>query len=699
MAEQFYTILTNAGKAKIANALPTGQRINLTKMKVGDSNGAYYNPSETQVDIKHKVYECNITSVEVDKDNPNWVTITSAIPSDVGGFMIREVGVYDDTNTLIAIGKYPETYKPVASDGSTKELYIKMTLEIANASSVELKINPDVILATKKDVENVSKKADDLATSLAENAKLLTSFGTITGVTDDYATLMNAHSNLNAGDVLLITRPVMLKTPVLWTKKIDIQCIGDKGYFIADVGSTNDAFTIKGMSLNSVNLKINIYGLANCCKNALVTDCVNLSTINAKIKAGAVEYGFVAKGNLLTTHNIHISNNYSAPLVGAVMPTNHMLLSTGTATVTESNASKFNVKFEGGGNGIIKTNTSNLTGVEFTGTMEGLTGKPFDLSVVKYFNINNLYLEANTLDSVFTNCITATMQTIRNNTMKMKFVNTTGISIDGYVGSLEFDSTCTGKVKSIALNGDTIINNSVAVSIEGMVVDLSNPLSYGVKNIGENIPENLFHNPYIDIWSNGDASAPDGWTGSTITWAKESIIVSPINPKKLSAYCQQTGTTITDGAHADLKTEHAIMTSERWVSITLPLYVAFGQPDLYVYIYDTSQFRRVAIVTEKDTWVTVCGSAYVGANKQVRIYVCPYNGAFVAGNYYIGGLSVVNGNSPSKYLLDNGKRNEHVVSSVSYAPAFMGQRAYLSGTAKWYMAKGTTSSGDWIILN
>lgn len=168
MAEQFYTILTNVGKAKVANSLPTGTKVNLTKLKIGDSNGTYYNPSETQTDLVHKVYECNVTSVEVDEDNPSWVTITAAIPSDVGGFMIREVGVFDDGNNLIAIGKYPETYKPVASDGSTKELYIKMTLEITNSSSVELKIDPTVIIATKKDIQILDNSISSINASLSD---------------------------------------------------------------------------------------------------------------------------------------------------------------------------------------------------------------------------------------------------------------------------------------------------------------------------------------------------------------------------------------------------------------------------------------------------------------------------------------------------------------------------------------------------
>lgn len=162
MAEQFYTILTNTGKAKISNSILTGTKVNLTTLKVGDSNGAYYNPSETQTNLVHTVYQCNVTSVQVDTNNPNWITIISVIPSDQGGFFIREAGVFDDGGNLIAVGKYPETYKPQASDGSVKELYIKMTLEVSNATSVELKIDPTVILATKNDVNILTNTVNSI---------------------------------------------------------------------------------------------------------------------------------------------------------------------------------------------------------------------------------------------------------------------------------------------------------------------------------------------------------------------------------------------------------------------------------------------------------------------------------------------------------------------------------------------------------
>lgn len=162
MAEQFYTILTKLGKAKIANASALGTSVNFTKFQVGDSNGSYYNPTEDQAELKHKVWEGNIGSVTIDKDNSNWIVIETVIPADQGGFMIREAGIIDDQGNLIAIGKYPETYKPITSEGSSKDLIIRMILEVSNTASVTLKIDPTVILATKKDIEVLDNKIKNI---------------------------------------------------------------------------------------------------------------------------------------------------------------------------------------------------------------------------------------------------------------------------------------------------------------------------------------------------------------------------------------------------------------------------------------------------------------------------------------------------------------------------------------------------------
>lgn len=161
MTEQFYTILTKVGKAKIANSTALGTKLNLVKFQLGDANGIYYNPTEDQNQLKNKVWEGNISSITVDKENPNWIIIQTLLPSSIGGFMIREAAVIDEDNDIIAIGKYPETYKPVAENGSTKDLVIKMILEISNSKSVTLKIDPTIILTTKKDLIDSQKNLEE----------------------------------------------------------------------------------------------------------------------------------------------------------------------------------------------------------------------------------------------------------------------------------------------------------------------------------------------------------------------------------------------------------------------------------------------------------------------------------------------------------------------------------------------------------
>ncbi|RHW58460.1 phage tail protein, partial [Clostridium botulinum] len=139
MAEKFYTLLTEIGKAKIANSAGFGSKVNFVKMKVGDGGGAYYNPTEDQEDLVNTVYEGNINHIAIDEENPNWINVEMMIPANVGGFMIREYGIFDEENNMLGVAKCPETYKPVAADGSTKELLMRMNLEVSNTQNVTLK--------------------------------------------------------------------------------------------------------------------------------------------------------------------------------------------------------------------------------------------------------------------------------------------------------------------------------------------------------------------------------------------------------------------------------------------------------------------------------------------------------------------------------------------------------------------------------
>jgi len=159
LAEQFYTILTAVGKAKIANATALGKDVELTELALGDGGGSYYNPTEDQTELRNEVWRGAIGNVDVDGENPNWIIIQTVVPSQHGGFMIREAGVFDNEGDLIAVGKYPETYKPVAADGSIKDLIVRMILEVSNTASVVLRVDPTVILATQQQVDEAEARA------------------------------------------------------------------------------------------------------------------------------------------------------------------------------------------------------------------------------------------------------------------------------------------------------------------------------------------------------------------------------------------------------------------------------------------------------------------------------------------------------------------------------------------------------------
>lgn len=197
MAAQFYTILTEIGKAKIANSGVMGTKVNFTKLKIGDGNGSYYNPTEKQTDLVNTKWEGNITHVGTDEKNPNWIVIEVMVPANVGGFTIREYGAFDDEGNMLAISKCAETYKPTADDGSTKELLIKMILAVSNTENITLKIDPTIIFAKKSEIEELKNIVNDIEDKLnkhIDDSLYQEAGGTATAITLSMLTLKNGYS-------------------------------------------------------------------------------------------------------------------------------------------------------------------------------------------------------------------------------------------------------------------------------------------------------------------------------------------------------------------------------------------------------------------------------------------------------------------------------------------------------------------------
>lgn len=164
MAESYFTTLTNTGKAMFANSPVLGKSVSFSTLAVGDGNGSYANLDLAamlqRTSLINEVWRGSINHISIHETNSNWLVVEAFIPSDVGDFDIREVGVFDPDGNLIAMGKYPLTYKPKIIQGASKDLYVKMILEVSDTAAVELKVDPTVVLATRQHV------ADELKASV-----------------------------------------------------------------------------------------------------------------------------------------------------------------------------------------------------------------------------------------------------------------------------------------------------------------------------------------------------------------------------------------------------------------------------------------------------------------------------------------------------------------------------------------------------
>ncbi|EAK0103480.1 phage tail protein [Campylobacter coli] len=149
---EYYTILTKIGIAKFIAARASGNGVNLKSFKLSSK---VILPNEDMQSLEEIVYEANINAKSIDKNNPNYVNLECYIPSDVGGFEINAVGIYDEVGDLLAVGNLPRTYKPILKEGSAKELMIKIVMELSNAEEVILKLDPSVIMASRDYVDAI----------------------------------------------------------------------------------------------------------------------------------------------------------------------------------------------------------------------------------------------------------------------------------------------------------------------------------------------------------------------------------------------------------------------------------------------------------------------------------------------------------------------------------------------------------------
>lgn len=156
---KFKTIITDYGKQRLIAAMsPGGTKLTLTQMAVGDGGGNPTNPGTTNTALVNEVWRAAVNSVSVDKTHSNIIIAELLIPAEVGGFWIREAGIYDEFNKLVAICSLPASEKPLLEQGSGRAQTVRMTLVISDLSTINITIDSTTIIATNDYVDNSLKE-------------------------------------------------------------------------------------------------------------------------------------------------------------------------------------------------------------------------------------------------------------------------------------------------------------------------------------------------------------------------------------------------------------------------------------------------------------------------------------------------------------------------------------------------------------
>ncbi|HBR4253379.1 TPA: phage tail protein [Klebsiella pneumoniae] len=160
MSKNFKSLITTAGREKIAAAIVNGDKVIFSQMSVGDGGGGAATPGEAQTSLVNERFRTQLNSLKL-SDTDNVIVAEMVIPPEVGGFTIREVALFDDSGECMAVANVPETYKPALAEGSGRFTILRVWLAVSSTEAVELIVEPGIVLATVEDVINVGNDAKD----------------------------------------------------------------------------------------------------------------------------------------------------------------------------------------------------------------------------------------------------------------------------------------------------------------------------------------------------------------------------------------------------------------------------------------------------------------------------------------------------------------------------------------------------------
>ena len=296
MTAKYYTLLTEVGAAKLANATALGVPLKLTHMAVGDGGGTLPTPSSKQVALVGEKRRAALNSLSIDPQNASQIIAEQVIPENDGGWWVREIGLFDEAGDLIAVGNCPESYKPQLAEGSGRTQTVRMVIITSSTDSITLKIDPSVVLATRGYVDNLIETRQQKSDTLTALAALKPAKGKLPYFTAEKAAALADLSDfirlmLNKGDAAGVLEYLGLSEVAK-----GVSMVGISRNARIDIASATEAatFTADEITVGTAPGG-NIYRLTG------INKTINLATIGA----GGMDTGTVPTNGFVAIYVIY----------------------------------------------------------------------------------------------------------------------------------------------------------------------------------------------------------------------------------------------------------------------------------------------------------------------------------------------------------------------------------------------------------
>jgi hypothetical protein len=152
--QNYIPILTDYGLAQEAAANASGVKLQITQIAIGDGSGDYYDISQSQTALKNEVWRGSISDITINSSSTNKAIFETVIPIDAGPFDIREIGVFDSSGGLIAVGLLPYREKTIPSSGVSQTIPLSWGVDFSNASTINVTVDSSIVMATQMDITN-----------------------------------------------------------------------------------------------------------------------------------------------------------------------------------------------------------------------------------------------------------------------------------------------------------------------------------------------------------------------------------------------------------------------------------------------------------------------------------------------------------------------------------------------------------------